>query len=112
MAKAWYAYSDYEESCVVVFADTRNKARKYIKETEEFDYYDYIEVKPRRLGCIDYLDKPDGYVMDWNNQEDRLALVKHIYSCCLPDINDECKSCCAKELCNKYKEGNNGQENT
>lgn len=102
MAKAWYAYSDYEESYVVVFAETRSKARKYIKETEEFDYYDYIEIKPRRLGCIDYLDKPDGYVMDWNKQEDRLALVKDAGWYCVDPRKESCEKCSAKEQCDSY----------
>ena len=103
MAKAWYAYSDYEESYVVVFADTRSKARKYIKETEEFDYYDYIEIKPRRLGCIDYLDKPDGYVMDWNKQEDRFALVKDAGLYCVDPTIEECEKCLAKEYCEEWE---------
>lgn len=103
MAKAWYAYSDYEESYVVVFAETRSKARKYIKETEEFDYYDYIEIKPRRLGCIDYLDKPDGYVMDWNKNEDRIPMVKEFNMHC-SEITEECKECCVYEWCNKFEE--------
>ena len=49
----------------------------------------------------------DGYVMNWHKDEDRIALVKHIYSGCLPDSDDECESCCAKEWCMKNKEDSN-----
>ena len=104
MSKAWGCYE--EESCIfeVVFADTRGKAKSYFKAMDTFDNYRFCELRPRRLKELDYLNHPDGYVMDFSKDEDRIALVKHIYSGCLPDSKDECESCCAKEWCRKYKE--------
>ena len=112
MSKAWICSNNYGTT-EIVFADTKRRAKSYLKNfTDSFEDYRCNDIYPERAKVLDYLGHNDGYVMNWHNDEDRIALVKHIYSGCLPDIKDECKSCCAKELCNKYKEGNNGQENT
>ena len=112
MSKAWMAYNYPKNIAMVVFADTKGKAKSYLIHTETFDDYGFMDIDVYRAKSLDYLDRPDGYIMDWNNDEDRIAMVKHIYSGCLPPIEEDCESCCAKECCSKYKEENNGQENT
>ena len=104
MSKAWSFYEEEESIIEVVFADTRGKARMYLKELDTFDNYKYIEISPRREKSLDYLDYEDGYVMDWNKEEDRIALVKNIGFYCLDPDKDECKECCAREWCSKYEE--------
>ena len=76
-----------------------NKEESFI-----FDNYSYIEISPRREKALDYLDHEDGYVMDWNKEEDKIALVKNIGVYCLDPDKDECEECCAKEWCSKYEE--------
>ena len=78
MSKAWSFYEEEEGIIEVVFADTRTKARMYLNELETFDNYRYIDISPRREKALDYLDHKDGYVMNWNKEEDRIALVKNI----------------------------------
>ena len=104
MSKAWSFYECEESIIEIVFADTRGKARMYLKELDTFDNYRYIEISPRREKALDYLNHEDGYVMDWNKEEDKIALVKNIGVYCLDADKDECKECCAKEWCSKYEE--------
>lgn len=110
MSKAWMCANNYGAT-EIVFADTKRRAKSYLKFTDSFEDYRYIDIYPERAKVLDYLNHNEGYIMDWHKDEDRIALVKHIYSGCLPDIKDECESCCAKEWCGKYKEENNGTEN-
>ena len=104
MSKAWSFYEEEEGVIEVVFADTRGKARMYLKELDTFDNYSYIEISPRREKDLDYLDHEDGYVMDWNKEEDKIALVKNIGFYCLNPDKDECEECCAREWCSKYED--------
>lgn len=109
MSKAWICSNNYG-TIEIVFADTKRRAKSYLKFTDSFEDYRHIDIYPERAKVLDYLDHNDGYIMNWHKDEDRIALVKHIYSGCLPDIKDECKSCCAKEWCMRYKEENNEQD--
>ena len=104
MSKAWKCYE--EESCIVevVFADTRGKAKSYFKAMETFDNYGYCELSPRRIKKFDHLNRPNGYVMDWNKSEDRILMVRDAGLSCLEVDKELCKECCAKEWCSKYKE--------
>ena len=104
MSKAWSFYECEESIIEVVFADTRGKARMYLKELDTFDNYRYIDISPRREKELDYLDHEDGYVMDWNKEEDKIALVKNIGVYCLYSDKDECKECYVREWCSKYEE--------
>ena len=104
MSKAWSFYEEEEGIIEVVFADTRTRARIYLNELDTFDNYRYIDINPRREKALDYLDHPDGYVMSFAREEDRIAMVKNIgFYCTFPD-KEECEECCAKEWCSEYEE--------
>ena len=103
MSKAWICENNYGTD-EIVFADTKRRAKSYLKFTDSFEDYRYNDIYPERVKALDYLDHKEGYVMDGNKDEERIALVKHIYSGFLPDIKVECNSCCAKEWCRKFKE--------
>ena len=105
MSKAWSFYEEEEGIIEVVFADTRGKARMYLKELDTFDNYRYIEISPRREKDLDYLNHEDGYVMDWNKAEDRLVLVKESGWYCYDPTLDDCKICTASNWCDLYAEG-------
>ena len=104
MSKSWSFYESEECIIEVVFADTRGKARMYLKELDTFDNYRYIEISPRREKALDYLDHPDGYVMDWNKEEDRLPMVRDAGFYCTEVDRQLCEECCAKEWCSAYEE--------
>ena len=103
MSKAWMCANNYG-TIEIVFADTKRRAKSYLKFTDSFEDYRHIDIYPERAKVLDYLDHNDGYIMNWHKDDDRIALVKHIYSGCLPDSKDECESCYAKEWCRKFKE--------
>lgn len=104
MSKAWSCYEEEEGVIEVVFADTRGKARMYLKELDTFDNYRYIEISPRREKALDYLDHPDGYVMNWFKDEDRISMVRHLGVQCDDAYREDCEVCCAQELCSKYED--------
>ena len=104
MSKAWSFYEEEEGVIEVVFADTRGKARMYLKELDIFNNYRYIEISPRREKSLDYLDHEDGYVMNWYKDEDRLPMVRDDGFYCTEVDRQLCEECCAKEWCSKYQE--------
>ena len=107
MSKAWMCANNYG-TIEIVFADTKRRAKTYLRRyTESFEDYMHNDIYPERAEVLDYLGHNDGYVMSWYNDEDRIAMVKHIYSGCLPPIEEDCELCCAKEWCGKYKEDSN-----
>ena len=104
MSKAWMCANNYG-TIEIVFADTKRRAKTYLRRyTESFEDYMYNDIYPERAEVLDYLGHNDGYVMSWYNDEDRIAMVKHIYSGCLPPIEEDCELCCAKEWCRRFNE--------
>ncbi len=104
MSKAWECYEEESGVVEVVFADTRGKAKSYFKDIETFDYYNFCELRPCRVKELDYLNHPDGYVMDWNKDEDRLPMIRDAGYSCIEVNREDCEICCAKELCSKYED--------
>lgn len=104
MSKAWCCLN--EEWCrpVVVFADTRGKAKSYFMKRDTVGYFNFCKIKPHRIKKLDYLDRPNGYVMDWCKDEDRLPMVRDADFYCSEIDRDDCKECCAKEYCSDYEE--------
>ena len=96
-----------EPYVMIVFAESRGKAISYALGTDEFPYYDYdfTQLRATRAKWADkhYRGKHE---MDWYNPQDRIAMVKEGGFICDDDSfdPDECKECCAHELCDKYED--------
>ena len=106
MAKAWYVWNEDDGIPAIVFADTVSGARKTAWDNNsefELEFDRYIDIKPRRENSLDYLDKPEGYVMNWNNPKDRIALVKELGWYCEDPTIEECEKCLAKEYCEEWE---------
>ena len=103
MSKAWVAYNYSKNIAMVVYADTKSRAKSYFINNETFDDYGLMDINGYRAKSLDYLDRFDGYIMDWNKDEDRVPMVKEFNMHC-SEISEECKECCVYEWCNKYKE--------
>ena len=71
---------------------------------EAFDNLEFCELRPRRVKSLDYLNYPDGYVMDFWKDEDRIAMVRNLGLWCDDVHREDCEECCAKEWCSKYAE--------
>lgn len=100
--KAYTCTNDETGVGVVVFAETRGKAKAIIIHLDEFDYYTFTELRVYREPRLD--SQYQGYsVMDWYNAHDRMALVSLGWYCIEPRI-EECISCIAKDACEWYQD--------
>lgn len=103
--KAWIVQESNVEACEVVFAETRGKARTIALNTDTFEYSDFIDLEVRRKPVIDKYYKDGKTRMNWDNQKDRLALVKECgFSCCDECFGEFCEECLAKDYCDRYEE--------
>lgn len=107
--KAWYVtdrkgYSDY---AVIVFAETRGKAIASALGTDEFPRFDwdFTELLARREPALDGAYR-GAWRMEWDNDADRLAMVKWGGYYCNDDAfdPDECERCSGKDYCSRYEE--------
>ena len=83
MSKAWVSYNYLKNIAMVVYADTKGKAKSYLMHTEIFDDYGFMDIDVYRAKSLDYLDRPDGYIMDWNKDEDIMAILQGIGLWCI-----------------------------
>ena len=96
-------YSGYS---IIVFADTPGGAVSRALRTDEFsiDNWDFTELKAIRIPTLDMSYRGKS-VMDWDDMEDRVAMVKEAGFYCDPDYItlDDCKVCPAKDWCSGYE---------
>lgn len=98
--KAYNIWTDYSEGCLVVFAETRNKAKMRGLYCDTLAAESYIDVRAKRLPKADKCYKGSS-VGDWYDMELRKILVEEYgWSCLVP--NEECKEC---RLCEDWQEG-------
>ena len=91
----------------IVFAETRGKAIKYAKDhcDGEFDWYEWTEMRALRVPALDsyYKGRP---MMEWNNKNDRVAMVRYAGFHCSYEIyvtTDECRKCHAHFWCDRFE---------
>ena len=96
----------YSPCSIIVFAETRGKAISYAIGTDEYPKYewDYTQLKAVREPALDKHYRGNTF-MDWDNMEDRVAMVRDAGFCCDDDYADidDCKNCDAKEYCEEYE---------
>ena len=100
--KAWQVNGEDGYS-VVVFAETRGKARVIAMGEDACEDMKFIDIKPYRLPIADHLYK-NRCVMDWDNDEDRMFLVKECEWSCVDGFEDDCEYCKCREYCVKYQD--------
>lgn len=97
-----------EESCenwtTVVFAETRGEAKTLAMATDACEDARYIDIRASRIPELDehYRGRVE---MDWEDAQDRIALVKLGWSC-NPEYWDpsDCELCPATDWCDLYKD--------
>lgn len=106
--KAWQVEEVYEGCAVIVFAETRNKA-KYL--AVQYQGYSYDEMRAVRMPQLDRYagDKP--YVMDFETDEDRLIMVRDAGLSCIEPEYEDCEKCVAKDYCGEYQDYLENREN-
>ena len=103
--KAWKIRNDDIEFCEVIFAETRGKAKAIALQTETFSECDFCNLKVCRVHNIDKYYTDGKRCMDWDNQQDRLALVKECgFSCSDECFGEFCEDCLSKDYCDRYDE--------
>ncbi len=105
-----YVVSDrqgYEDYIVITFAESRGKAIAAALGTNEFSFGDWSYTELRAIRRPDLDKYYRGHTqMDWDDPEDRLAMVKDGGYYCNDDSfdPDECEKCSGKEYCSRYEE--------
>lgn len=105
--KAWRVYDRefYTPYAIIVFAETRGKAVSAALCSEEFpkDDWNYTELCALRAPTLDkhYRGK---WRMEWDDDEDRLAMIREAGFFCQELDSDECERCSGKEFCEAYKD--------
>lgn len=87
----------------VVFAETPGKARVIAQGTDACEDLDFIDIRATRIPVLDsYYRGWDE--MNWNVEEDRVAMVKLAgFSCSYEIDHPICDPCPAKEWCERYE---------
>lgn len=104
--KAWFAKEKDGDYTTVVFAETRGKAKSLALTTETLEDCDFCNLEVCRAYLLDKYYTPGKAEMDWDNNNDRIALVREADFYCVYPIEYECKECFAKQWCIRYQEGN------
>ena len=104
MIKAYQVSGKDNFFSTVVFAESRGKARALALSTDCCEDENFIDVKVYRLPIADSQYK-GRLEMQWENQQDRLFLVKECGWHCDSDyVNyaEPCEDCIAKKYCDLY----------
>ena len=102
--KAWLVRARDNFEATVVFAETRGKARNSAQYTDACEGAEFCDIEVTRMPKMDKYFKEGKTEMEWDNPQDRLALVKECgFSCEYADL-DKCETCSAKEYCDAYEE--------
>jgi len=106
--KAWNVFDKnrYAEYSIIVFAETKGKAVSLAIGTDEFPKcdWDFTELRARREPDLDDAYR-GSWRMEWNNDADRLAMVRIGYHCGDDAFDpDDCEHCVAKDECSMYAE--------
>lgn len=100
----WEGYSDYS---IIVFAESPGKAKSLALGTDEFPKcdWDFTQLSARRVPSLDQCYRGHD-TMDWDNMEDRIAMVRYAGFRCSPEYIGipDCADCGAKDWCGQYEE--------
>ena len=90
---------------IVVFATTAGQAKAYAANSDEFDEYDFTEIRVNRRKALDRFYKGKR-VMDWMDDADRVAMVRYANFECSGEVwHPECEKgeCPAQQWCGRYE---------
>lgn len=104
MMKAWQVEEVYEGCAVIVFAETRNKAKYLaVQYNDALQEYGYAGVRAVRMPQLDRYASDKPYVMDFEIDGDRLIIVRDAGFSCIEPEYDDCEKCVAKDYCDVYE---------
>lgn len=104
--KAYSCYNGARGDTSWGFFISRGRAKVALMHDLDMDGdHGFTEVRVYREPKLDHLGKPDGYIMDWLDPEDRTTLVRELGVYCGDgcfDPDGECPGCPAEEYCDYY----------
>lgn len=102
--KAWMVHgADDDNGSFIVFAESRNEARKKAQFTDACENDRYIDINAKRLPGLDGMEDCEPKDNLWLNEEIRLILVRDYgWHCLESGIHEDCNRCNARIYC---KEG-------
>ena len=89
--------------CICFFADRRKAMSYAYKYYPDFWDCKYTDMRIKRSKKLDKYYRGVS-MMDWENPEDRLAMVKELNYCCaysIPIEKLDCANCSAKDCCSR-----------
>lgn len=91
----------------IIFAESRGKAIYYALHNCDgaFDWYGWTEMSAIRRPALDKYYRGETQ-MDWDNMNDRVAMVKDAGFRCYYEIDvtlSECEECPAHQWCDRYE---------
>ena len=105
-----YMVTDKDWNCgyfLIVFAQSRGKAISEALGMDEFPVCDfgYVDLRANRKPRLDKYYRGRS-VMDWFDDDDRVAMVKELDIGCGEDAfdPDDCEVCAAKNICSQYRD--------
>ena len=104
--KAWRCSEDWQGYTAIVFAETAGKARYHAMQHELLgDDLDFRDITVYREYGMDKYYR-GASEMDWDNDQDRIAMVQELGFSCDDDAfdPDDCARCPAAEWCGKYQD--------
>lgn len=102
--KAWLVRDKNEFCAEVVFAETRGKARALALSSECCENSRFTDIEAYRQPQADKYYKEGKWRLDWENPQDRIALVKDCGFYCDDEIFEfaDCEACAAKQYCDRH----------
>ena len=100
--KAWVTYAgDDSNNAVFVYADKRSLAKCAglweFKQDKPFTRY--IDIYAYRCKALDKYYKDGQIYLEWDNMDDRTALVKEYGIKCEEPETEDCEQCAARNYC-------------
>ena len=105
--KAWIVCDrEYYCGATIVFAETAGKAKRIAQQNEELEDIAFKDLRATRVPALDSYYR--GYAeMDWNDDKDRVAMVRHAGFQCSYEMKADdcpCDKCPATKWCGRYEE--------
>lgn len=94
-----------EDYCTVVFAESTGNARQKALMTSACEDAEFINIRALRIPKLDKYYRGNNE-MDWNDDKDRLAMVRYAGMRCSDEVSTDetgCEECPAKDYCERYE---------
>ena len=101
--KAYHASCVNGDCATIVFAESRNEAKKLAMSTDCCEDAAYTEIRVHREPTADCLYDGENYEIDWYNMETRKYLVQELNWSC-NDVSFECEDCPCKPFCSWWED--------